>query len=172
MLFEPQVNFIYKFQKHLDIMNVNIVKETRDQVSAMLNKLLADEFVLYTKARNFHWNVVGPHFQTYHKFLEEVYTEVETHLDDTAERVRTLGERPLSSLQEFLENTKLKENTTKLSAQEMLSELAQDYSTMIETIRAGIEKASSLNDVGTEDYLTGLLQEYEKKLWMITSMIE
>ncbi len=153
-------------------MNVNIVKESREEIAATLNKILADEFVLYTKARNFHWNVVGPHFQEYHKFLEEVYTEIETFIDDTAERVRTLGLRPLGSMKEFLENTELTENTSALTATEMLKELAQDYQTMIESIRRGIEKADSLDDVGTEDYLTGLLQDFEKKLWMITSMIE
>lgn len=153
-------------------MNVNIVKESREEIAATLNKILADEFVLYTKTRNFHWNVVGPHFQEYHKFLEEVYTEIETFIDDTAERVRTLGLRPLGSMKEFLENTELTENTSALSATEMLKELAQDYQTMIESIRRGIEKADSLSDIGTEDYLTGLLQDFEKKLWMITSMIE
>lgn len=153
-------------------MNVNIVKESREEIAATLNKILADEFVLYTKTRNFHWNVVGPHFQEYHKFLEEVYTEIETFIDDTAERVRTLGLRPLGSMKEYLENTELTENTSALSATEMLKELAQDYQTMIESIRKGIEKADSLEDVGTEDYLTGLLQDFEKKLWMITSMTQ
>src|SRR4029077_15540145 len=34
----------------------------RAGVIEILNTLLADEDVLYTKTRNFHWNVTGPHF--------------------------------------------------------------------------------------------------------------
>lgn len=153
-------------------MNINVVKESRKEISELLNQLLADEFVLYTKTRNFHWNVTGPNFQEYHKFLEATYGEIEVNIDDTAERVRTLGHRPLSSLKEYLDNTSLKENTTKLSAKEMLKELAQDYEAMTISIRSKLDSASELEDVGTEDYLTGILQEYEKKLWMLKSMVE
>ena len=37
------------------------------EVAHMLNILLADEFLLYTKTRNAHWNVVGARllFQAY-----------------------------------------------------------------------------------------------------------
>ncbi|MFP4401933.1 MAG: Dps family protein [Candidatus Nanoarchaeia archaeon] len=141
------------------------------KVSEELNTLLASEYTLYTKLRNFHWNVVGPHFQEYHKFFEETYEEVETHIDDTAEKVRTLGFRPLSSMEEFLKHTFLKESTTQnMSAQEMLSELAQDYKAMITQLNAKIKVCQDEKDVGVEDFLTGILQEYEKKLWMIESM--
>jgi starvation-inducible DNA-binding protein len=34
---------------------------------------LADEYVLYTKTRNYHWHVVGPQFNDLHKFFQEQY---------------------------------------------------------------------------------------------------
>ena len=36
----------------------------------LLMKTLADEYVLYTKTRNYHWNVTGPQFNDLHKFFE------------------------------------------------------------------------------------------------------
>ena len=47
-------------------------KETAN-LGKILNTLLADEFVLYTKTRRFHWNVVGSDFGELHKFFEEQY---------------------------------------------------------------------------------------------------
>ena len=40
--------------------NIDLSDEQRDSVVKVLNTLLSDEYVLYTKTRNYHWNVVGP----------------------------------------------------------------------------------------------------------------
>jgi starvation-inducible DNA-binding protein len=42
--------------------NIGINEADRQAVSDQLAKLLADEFVLYTKTRNAHWNIEGPTF--------------------------------------------------------------------------------------------------------------
>src|SRR5215470_20166182 len=42
--------------------NLGINDKDRAGVVKILNALLADEYVLYTKTRNYHWNVVGPQF--------------------------------------------------------------------------------------------------------------
>lgn len=47
-----------------------ISEQNRQGVVAILGGLLADEYVLYTKTRNYHWNIVGPHFNDYHKVFE------------------------------------------------------------------------------------------------------
>lgn len=151
--------------------HIIINKSAQEKVSIKLNELLANEYVLYTKLRNFHWNVVGPQFQEYHKFFEETYNEVEENIDDTAERVRTLNQRPLSSMKEFLEHTTLKENLKEnMSSSDMLNELVEDYEHLISKFNESIVFMQEIEDVGTEDFLTGMLQEYEKKLWMIRSM--
>lgn len=45
-------------------------------VAQSLNKLLADEHVLYIKTRRAHWNVEGPDFLTIHRFFEEQYKQL------------------------------------------------------------------------------------------------
>lgn len=151
--------------------SVTINKSVQEEVSQLLNKVLSNEYVLYTKLRNFHWNVVGPQFQDHHKFFEDTYNEVEENIDDVAERIRTLDRRPASSMKEFLEYASLEESfRTDMKPKEMLEELVQDYSTLISEFRGHISHLQETEDVGTEDFLTGMLQEYEKKLWMIKSM--
>ena len=50
---------------------IGIREENRTEIGYTLSKLLADEFVLYTKTRNAHWNVEGIDFANKHKFFEE-----------------------------------------------------------------------------------------------------
>lgn len=50
--------------------NIGITEENRQAVVNELAKLLADEYVLYTKTRNAHWNVEGVDFYDKHKFLK------------------------------------------------------------------------------------------------------
>ncbi|MDQ3831783.1 MAG: DNA starvation/stationary phase protection protein, partial [Candidatus Tectomicrobia bacterium] len=54
-------------------MNIGLSEEQREGVVAILNTLLSDEYLLYTKTRNYHWNVVGPQFHDLHKFFEAQY---------------------------------------------------------------------------------------------------
>ncbi len=62
--------------------NIGIDDKNRDQVGKVLNRVLADEFVLYTKTRGYHWNVVGPQFNGLHKFFEEQYDELADIIDE------------------------------------------------------------------------------------------
>ena len=60
-------------------------------VAYELSKILADEFVLFTKTKNAHWNVEGIDFYDKHKFFEEQANQLNDLVDSVAERIRTLG---------------------------------------------------------------------------------
>ena len=46
--------------------DTGISKKERAEIAAGLSKLLADNYTLYLKTHNFHWNVTGPMFNTLH----------------------------------------------------------------------------------------------------------
>jgi len=52
---------------------IGISKDNLTEVAHTLNGFLADEFLLYLKTRNAHWNVEGTDFHAMHKFFEEQY---------------------------------------------------------------------------------------------------
>jgi len=56
--------------KKLDQAHIGLSKENRINLIERLNKLLADEHLLYTKTRNYHWNVTGIHFTVLHELFE------------------------------------------------------------------------------------------------------
>ena len=52
---------------------------------------LANVFVMYFKSHSFHWNVEGPNFSQYHKFLDDLYNDLWDSVDTIAEGVRKIG---------------------------------------------------------------------------------
>jgi DNA-binding ferritin-like protein len=79
----------------------------------ILNPLLADEYLLYTKTRNDHGNVVGPQFNDPHTFFEAQYEELDAVVDDVAEGARALGGRAVATLDEFARQARLEEHPGK-----------------------------------------------------------
>ncbi|HSF70180.1 MAG TPA: DNA starvation/stationary phase protection protein, partial [Nitrospira sp.] len=112
--------------------NLGIDDKSRDDVVKLLAGILADEYVLYTKTRNYHWNVISPQFNDLHKFFESQYEELNDIVDDVAERARSLGGKAIGTLEEFLKHTRLKEEPGSYpDASGMLSNLLTDHESMI-----------------------------------------
>jgi starvation-inducible DNA-binding protein len=155
-------------------MNLNLGIDDKDRAGAVkiLNLLLADEYVLYTKTRNYHWNVVGPQFNDLHKFFGEQYEALDDFVDDVAERARTLGGHSVATLGEFAEAARLKEHPGQFpSDEDMLENLLADHEAIIRQLHADAA-ASTFHDMGTNDFLTGLMEDHEKMAWMLRSFLE
>ncbi len=154
--------------------NIGLDSKSREGVVDILNTLLSDEYVLYTKTRNFHWNVVGMQFNDLHKFFDAQYAALNEVVDQVAERARSLGGKSLGSLKEFLANTRLKESVGQsLEAEDMLSILLSDHESVIQSLRKDVDTcADKYQDQGTTDFLTGLMEEHEKMAWMLRSFLE
>jgi len=150
---------------------IGINEESRKAVSDQLVKLLADEFVLYTKTRNAHWNVEGTDFHSMHLFFESQYEQLDETMDSVAERIRTIGHYAPATLKSFLDLTHLTEKTRdKNDSLSFIKELLEDHESIIEFIRGNIDPfASKYHDYGTSDYITGLMEDHEKMAWMLRS---
>lgn len=148
--------------------NIGLSTETRQKVVSLLNKLLSDEFVLYTKTLKFHWNVQGIVFHDFHQAFKEQYEKLFDFVDSIAERARALGAPALGSLNDFSTYTRLKEvNSKKLSALEMIKELLADHEAIIRQLRDDIEQTGRLGDQGTNNFLQDLIVKHEKIAWML-----
>ncbi len=155
-------------------MNIGITDKNRSAISKILNALLSDEYVLYTKTRKYHWNVIGPQFNDLHKFFEAQYEALNDIVDDVAERARALGNTSFGTLTEFLKHSCLKERPGQNpNATGMLQDLLTDHETVIRSLRTDVEACANLyQDAGTTDFLTGLMEQHEKMSWMLRSFLE
>jgi starvation-inducible DNA-binding protein len=70
-----------------------------------LANLLADNFVVYTKAHGYHFNVMGPDFYQYHKLFQKVYEFLYEQHDILGELIRTNGEMVLTGLKDICDMT-------------------------------------------------------------------
>ena len=153
--------------------NIGLSQDQRLGVVALLKSLLADEYVLYTKTRNFNWNVTGPRFHDLHKFFESQYEAIDETIDEVAERIRSLGGVAPGSLAEFLALARLSEQKGELASADLLVErLLEDHEAVIRVLREDLRTANDeFGDAGTSDFLTGLLEEHEKMAWMLRSLL-
>jgi starvation-inducible DNA-binding protein len=153
---------------------IGITKENLKKASHLLNSILADEFLLYTKTRNAHWNVEGPDFHDKHKFFEAQYEELDEIMDAVAERIRSLGHYAPGTLKLFLELTHLSEQSReKNDSAGFMKELLADHESIVIHMRENINYlANELNDAGTSDFITGLMETHEKMSWMLRSHLK
>lgn len=148
--------------------NIGISKDNLTQVAHALNVFLADEFVLYTKTRNAHWNVEGPDFHDKHKFFESQYEQLDEIMDEVAERIRSLGHYAPATLKAYLGLTHLTEATrSKNDSAGFVKELLTDHESIIIRLREQINFFADLKDYGTSDFITGLMETHEKMAWML-----
>jgi starvation-inducible DNA-binding protein len=154
--------------------NIGLSETQRKGVVQILSVLLADEYLLYTKTRNYHWNVVGPQFNDLHKFFEAQYNDLNEVADEVAERARSLGANAIGTMTEFLQMARLKEQPKHYpAARQMISDLLQDHEAVIRTVRVDLETtANTYHDAGTSDFLTGLMERHEKMAWMLRMFLE
>lgn len=153
--------------------SIGISEANRKKIAAQLNKILADESLLYLKTRKFHWNIVGPQFHDLHLFLESEYNILAATVDAVAERVRKMGFFANGSMKQFLAETSLKEHTQSGAITvSMLKELLTDHNQIIKELREQIDIfEEDYKDVGGADFLTGIMEQHEKSAWMLRATI-
>ena len=154
--------------------NIGVIEDNRQDVANELAKLLADEYVLYTKTKNAHWNIEGIDFYEKHKFFEMQFGQLDDIIDSVAERIRSIGHYAFATLKSFLELTHLTEvNRDKNDGRGFLNELLIDHESIIIHCRENIHRfANEYKDVGTSDFITQLMEKHEKVSWFLRSHLK
>jgi starvation-inducible DNA-binding protein len=146
-----------------------------EKIGDLLKPILADQHVIYTKTRNYHWNITGNMFFALHEKFEILYTELALEIDEIAERIRSLGVIAPGSMSEFLKLTDLKEqdNLVVPNQFKMVENLISDYSSIIDRMNSAAEIIQSeYKDEVTFGQLLTLSEKYQKHVWMLKSLIQ
>lgn len=146
-------------------------KSSRQKVGEGLTHLLADTYLVYLKTQNFHWNVRGPNFHSLHLLFEEQYKELAEAVDTIAERIRALHMIAPASFAQFLKLSSLEEETTLLSADNMLKGLLHDHQLISRNLLRLFNAAEQADDQATADLLTERMRVHEKSAWMLRSSL-
>lgn len=141
----------------------------KEQLITEMKRLLANTFALYLKSHNYHWNVTGPNFAQYHEFFGNLYKEIHSSVDTTAEEIRKLGAYAPGSLGRYSELSDIEDETMIPEAAIMFARLAKDNDVVIKNLYIAREVAESMGAFGAVNYLEGRIDVHEKHAWMLKS---
>ncbi len=139
------------------------MKDLQKSMSVLLSNL----YSLLLKTQNYHWHVKGPYFKELHVFFEEQYTQLFGFVDLVAERMLTMDFNAPATLKEIVEHRSLKDGHYDISGFEMVSDLIKDYTVLIDNIYDAINLSKKHEDEGSATFLTDLLVQVEKTMWML-----
>jgi len=143
-----------------------------NQLTNLAKIAFASEFSFALKSQNFHWNVTGPLFQSYHALFEQIYTEAYGSIDAFAENLRKLGTFAPASLSRFNMLTKVDDETSIISAQDMLKELLSDNEKMIVILKKTYIESEAEGEVGFSNFLAEQIDGHRKHGWMLRASLE
>lgn len=142
------------------------------KVAEALNKFLASSYMLYQKSLYYHWNVTGEQFVSLHQLFMQHYTELQTAIDDIAERIRSIGHQTPGTLADFIRLSSLSEDKSLPSeAQNMVKNLLKDHETCAQQAKGALALAQEAGDEVTTDLMVQRMTVHEKTAWMLRAML-
>ena len=144
-----------------------------DELIEQMKVVLADSFVMYTKAHGYHWNVEGNLFPMLHDFLGDIYAEVYGSIDTTAEEIRQIQGRAIHTLLEFDKYRTVPDTaiTVPTDSTAMLSDLLSANQLVLASLMRAYELANSNNEDGLSNYLQDRMMAHKKHAWMLRSTL-
>ncbi|MFF5566494.1 Dps family protein [Streptomyces sp. NPDC012623] len=122
--------------------------------------------------KHVHWNVVGPHFIAVHEMLDPQVDAVRGMVDETAERISTLGGSPAGTPGALVRERGWDDYAVgRAEAIEHLGALDVVYSGIIADHRQAVDAVDKLDPV-TQDLLIQHLRSLELFQWFIRAHLE
>ena len=72
-----------------------------------LNLELANKYIVLTKTKSHHWNVIDPRFKGLYEFLKEQYNMFHEKVEEFVDGIRPIRGRPIGTIREFIDKPDL-----------------------------------------------------------------
>ncbi len=109
-----------------------------------------------------------------HKLFEAQYNELELTIDEVAERINKLGSKTIGTMKEFSSLARIAEHPNKYPNQKaMIAELLADHELLATELRKDIAICTDeIDDAGTTDLLTKIIQQHESEAWILRRYLD
>lgn len=140
----------------------------------VLNQLTADLSQASTAIHQIHWYLRGKNFKTYHELMDEYREQIEDQLDEVAERLIIIDGSPVSTLEEFVENTNIDSIPGEWGKpiEDHLKRLVDIFRTLVAEYSNGIDTAAEEGDSVTEDMFIEFKGDLELNIWMMQAELD
>ena len=92
-------------------------------------------------------------------------------IDDVAERILTIGGKPIATLADVLKNAVIEEYDGVTSGREIVEAVRADFQHMSKSTGDAIAQADESGDRGTANLLDGIRDNLEKSVWMLNAVL-
>ena len=150
---------------------IGLNAEDSAALSNELNALLCDLHVFYQNVRGFHWNVQGQNFFELHLKFEEFYTDLQVKIDEVAERILTLGGKPLHAMQDYVAGATIPAVKDVTDGVEAVRHCVAAYGVLLVRERGILALSDKANDEGTNALMSDYIREQEKTSWMLRAYL-
>src|SRR5712664_2357342 len=149
---------------------LELEEPVRLEMSAQLNKLLADTMTLRDLYKKSHWQVAGPTFYQLHLLFDKHYDEQVELVDSIAERIQLLGGVSIAMAPDVAEITQIERPPRgREEVPVQLSRLLDAHQIIIREARTLARRASTLGDDGTNDLVVSeVLRTNELQVWFLS----
>lgn len=130
------------------------------------------EYAFVIKAQNFHWNVEGVLFETYHALFGGIYEEVYASIDDFAENIRKLGAYTPASFEKFSMLSQIEGEDQVLQFEAMCQELLNDNEKTIKVLKMVYDLAEQAGEHGFSNFLAERMDAHRKHGWMLRASLK
>jgi starvation-inducible DNA-binding protein len=146
--------------------------DNAEQVVRLLQDRLNSLNDLALTLKHVHWNVTGPNFIAVHTMLDPQVDAVRAMVDETAERITTLGGSPSGTPGALVKQRDWDDYSIgRADAIQHLGALDVVYTGVVEAHRAAIETTEELDPV-TQDMLIGQSGQLEQFQWFVRAHLE
>ena len=147
-----------------------LAENRQNAVVKRLRILLADEVVLYTRLRNYHWNITSANFYSLHITLENQLDGIAAAMDEVSKCIHRYESYVQITIDEFVRKAHQDEGLGVFpDARTMVANLAADHETIIRRLHEDIKNSG---DVDIAAVLTTLLHQHQKMAWMLHKFLE
>lgn len=150
---------------------IGIEEDSAQTLALSLNDLLANYQVFYMNVRGYHWNIKGEKFFELHAKFEELYDDLLLKIDEIAERILTLGERPVHSYSAYIQASSIPERKDISDGVEASGFILEGFRTVLEKQRQILNAAGEADDEGTNALMSDYISQQEKQVWMYRSFL-
>lgn len=152
-------------------MNTLETLPTAGEVVETLNRQQANALVLYLNYKKYHWLTYGPLFRDIHLLFDEHATQVIAMVDEFAERSLMIDGKPIGSPKDYMSKATVKPSERDLSLRDMVVEAVASLDTVIREMHEDAATATRIDDIGTADLYTRLVQDFQKQRWFLKELL-
>lgn len=158
-------------ERAMTVIESALAADVGHEIGSRLQQLLVEFTDLSLQAKQVHWHVTGPTFESIHLQMDRLVADARTWADTVAERAVTLGATVDGNAATVAAGSKLQPMTLGyLPSAAAVGEITRRVRQVAVEVRTEVQALGDLDPV-TQDLVIGIAEALDKHLWMLQAQL-